>query len=161
MDRRAAREMPGLRESLAWFGRAAVLLRPSWHSYLELVAGGAAPALVGLVGPMLTKLLMDRVYPSRDETLPGVVVAVILIRSLFPSLTGAARGYYGQVVGAHVQADTTALLVNYQQPNLDAHTVDILMPEVAQSLAGAHRRHREPPVVDDQARGPGDQDRRR
>lgn len=115
MDRRPARELPGIRESLARFGRAAVLLRPYWHSYLKLVAGGAVLALVGLVGPMLTKLLVDQVYPSRDVTLLGVVVAAILIQSLFSSLMGAARGYYAQLVGAHVQADTAVFLVNHLQ----------------------------------------------
>lgn len=104
-----------MRESFARFGRAAVLLRPYWHSYLKLAAGAAGLALVGLIGPMLTKLLVDRVYPTHDVTLLGVVVVAILIQSLFSNLVGAVRGYYGQVVGAHVQADTTVFLVNHLQ----------------------------------------------
>jgi ABC-type bacteriocin/lantibiotic exporter with double-glycine peptidase domain len=115
VDRRPARELPGLRESFARFGRAAVLLRPYWRSYLKLGAGAAGLALVGLVGPLLTKLLVDRVYPTHDVTLLGVVVAAILIQSLFSNLIGAVRGYYAQVVGAHVQADTTVFLVNHLQ----------------------------------------------
>jgi ABC-type bacteriocin/lantibiotic exporter with double-glycine peptidase domain len=115
VDRRAARELPAFRASLARFGRAAVLLRPYWTSYGKLLALGLGLALLGLVGPFLTKLLVDRVYPSGDVTLLGLVVAAILVYSTFSALLGAVKGYYAQVVAAHLQADTTVFMVNHLQ----------------------------------------------
>ena len=109
------RQLPGMRDSLRRFRRAAALLQPYWGSYAKLAAMGLVVAAVGLLGPYFTKLLIDGVYPSHDIGLLGVVVGAMLAHALFSQLMGTAQGYYGQIVGAHLTADSNVFLVNHVQ----------------------------------------------
>jgi len=112
---RASDDVPTLRESLRRYGRAAVLLRPYWGSYGKLAAVGLVVAGIGLLGPYFTKLLIDGVYPSGDVSLLGVVVGAMLAHALFSRLMNTVQSYYGQVVAAHLTADTTVFMVNHVQ----------------------------------------------
>jgi ABC-type bacteriocin/lantibiotic exporter with double-glycine peptidase domain len=111
----SVRDLPTLRESLRRYIRAAGLLRPYWGSYGKLAVLGLFVAAIGLVGPYFSKLLVDGVYPSRDVSLLTVVVGAMLAHALFSQLMNITQGYYGQVVAAHLTADTTVFMVNHVQ----------------------------------------------
>ena len=69
-----ATETPGLRQSLADLGRLARLFRSEWPALrragtLSVVSGG-----IGLLAPVLTAVLFDRVYPAGNVSLLGLVV---------------------------------------------------------------------------------------
>ena len=94
-----ATETPGLRQSLTDLGRLARLFRSEWPAItragtLSIVSGG-----LGLIAPLLTAALFDRVYPAGNVSLLGVVVLGIvaakagegIIRNLFRFTAFAAR----------------------------------------------------------------------
>jgi ABC-type bacteriocin/lantibiotic exporter with double-glycine peptidase domain len=107
------RPVPGIRESFRRLGRAATLLRPYWSSYAALIGVGIVLGAGGLVGPLLTMVLIDGVYPTGDVTLLQLVVGAVVVHSIFTTVTASLRGYYGQVVGARLKADTSVFLVNH------------------------------------------------
>ena len=73
-----ATETPGLRQSLADLRRLARLFRSEWPALrragtLSVVSGG-----IGLLAPVLTAVLFDRVYPAGNVSLLGLVVLGIV-----------------------------------------------------------------------------------
>lgn len=109
------RELPGLRESARRYARVARLLGPYWGSYGKLAALGLVVAGVGLLSPQFTRVLVDRVFPGADVSLLGAVVLAMLVMMLFQQVMNTVRNYYGQVVSAHLNADTTVFMVNHVQ----------------------------------------------
>lgn len=107
------RDLPTIRESLARMRRTALLLRPYWGRYAGLIGLGLVLGAIGLVGPLLTKLLIDGVYPTGDITLLQLLVGAIFVHSVVSALVSSVRGYYTRVVSARLQADTSVFLVNH------------------------------------------------
>lgn len=57
---------------------------------------------VAMVTPLLSKELIDRVYPSHDVSLLNAIAIVGLAVAIARSTIGAMRSYYGNVVAVHM-----------------------------------------------------------
>src|SRR5205814_1215238 len=71
--------------------------------------------LVGLVPPILTKLLFDRVYPTGDVSLLAVLVVSVAASTITASCLGAVKTAFTQLVSAKLTRATSLLFFNHLQ----------------------------------------------
>jgi len=107
--------VPSVRETLEYFGRLLLLVRPYWGPAsrgitLSLIAGS-----IGLVTPYFSKVLFDEVYPARDVTLMHAIVLGIAAFSVGTAVMGAIRGYYTQVVTTKLGSALSLMFFNHLQ----------------------------------------------
>ena len=92
-------ETPGLRRSLTDLGRLARLFQSEWPAIGRAGTLSIVSGVLGLLAPILTAALFDRVYPTGNVSLLGLVVLGIVaanvgegvIRHLFRFTAFAAR----------------------------------------------------------------------
>lgn len=95
----SARE--GLR--LAW--RLFVLVRPYWPKLWKSIWMGFVIACIGLLAPLLTKMLVDDVYPSGDIGLMQALVLGTFLATAARTFAGGLRSVYTAVVAQRLSAD--------------------------------------------------------
>jgi ABC-type bacteriocin/lantibiotic exporter with double-glycine peptidase domain len=81
------------------------LLRRYWRRLIKGLSLSLLIGSFGLITPLLTKLLFDEVYPTRDVGFMQVLVLGIAMVGISSALMGAVRGYYGQVIAARLGAE--------------------------------------------------------
>ncbi len=62
-------KIPQLKESFQYFKRFLLLVKPYWHKIIKGLSLGLIIGLIGMITPLLTKMLIDKVYPSEDVSL--------------------------------------------------------------------------------------------
>lgn len=85
---------PSLRRSVRNLFRTLLLIKPYWSFMARITASGLLIGSIGLVMPYMSKLLIDRVYPTGDSTLLQIIVFSILGIAVVSGLVGAVRAYY-------------------------------------------------------------------
>lgn len=78
--------------------RLTVLLRPYWGRLATGIGLGLVASTVGLLLPLITRMLIDDVFPRRDFELLRTVVWATLVLSLAIGAIGAIRSVFSQVV---------------------------------------------------------------
>ena len=58
--------VPSLRDSVRYFVRIVVLVRPYWRPMVHSFVLSLIAATLGLITPYFAKLYFDNVYPARD-----------------------------------------------------------------------------------------------
>src|SRR5690242_12530062 len=98
IDQKDARPQSGAQAVRnAW--RLVTLVRPFWVDLGCTIALSIAVAALGILPPYLSKLLIDRVYPTGDVTLLGVVVGGMLALQIGVVGASALRSYVNVDVG--------------------------------------------------------------
>ena len=82
---------------------------------LKGVGLGVIIALVGMISPLLTKMLIDKVYPTRDPDLLVVLVAGSLAISIATTAMGALRSYYTLHVSSRLSTSLGLMFFNHLQ----------------------------------------------
>jgi len=97
----------------AW--RLLALIRPYWRDLGRTVGLNIAVAMIGILPPYLTKLLIDRVYPTADVTLLSVVVGGWLALQAGMVGIGALQGYVSTEVGGRLGNAVRLFFLNHVQ----------------------------------------------
>ena len=108
-------EIPTMREALGYAFRLLQIVRGYWSPFAQALLLGLILGLIGMVIPLLSKLLIDEVYPTSNFTLMHVLVGAILAVSVANAVLGALKGYFTQVVGSQLNAATTLMFFNHIQ----------------------------------------------
>jgi ABC-type bacteriocin/lantibiotic exporter with double-glycine peptidase domain len=108
-------EIPKLKVSFKLFKRLLFLIRPYWGKLFKGMSIGVIIGLIGMILPYLTKLLIDKVYPSQDVTLMHVLVGGILAISIVSTLIGSIQGYFNLYVNSKLSNSTSLFFYNHLQ----------------------------------------------
>lgn len=104
-----------IKDSLRYFKRFLFLVKPYWSKIIKGLALGVIVGLIGMVTPFLTKLLIDKVYPTEDISLMNVLVAAILGAGLSSVFISTLQGYYSMVINTHLSNSTSLMFFNHLQ----------------------------------------------
>jgi ATP-binding cassette, subfamily B, bacterial len=74
-----------------------------------------ATSLVGLVNPILLKLLIDVALPNRDFFLLNLFVGLMIVLPIVSGLIGLGQSYLNNVIGQHVMQDLRTALYTHLQ----------------------------------------------
>jgi ATP-binding cassette subfamily B protein len=74
-----------------------------------------ATSLVGLVNPILLKLLIDIALPERDFLLLNLFVGLMIVLPIVSGLIGLGQSYLNNVIGQHVMQDLRTALYTHLQ----------------------------------------------
>ncbi|MEJ2298902.1 MAG: peptidase domain-containing ABC transporter [Woeseiaceae bacterium] len=107
--------IPSLKEAFLQFVRLFRLIRPYWSPLVQGLLLGLVVGLVGMIPPLLSKLLIDEVYPSGGVTLMHLIVGGLVAIGFASAFMGAIRSYFTQVVGAKLNNATTLMFFNHLQ----------------------------------------------
>ena len=91
------------------------MVKPYWAKIIKGLSLGIVIGLLGMVTPLLTKLLIDKVYPTEDISLMHVLVISILGLGLGTIIIGTLQGYYNLVVNTHLTNSTGLMFFNHLQ----------------------------------------------
>jgi ABC-type bacteriocin/lantibiotic exporter with double-glycine peptidase domain len=108
-------ETPAVRDTVNQYKRLMALVRPYWGSLVRSVLLGVLIALVGMVPPYLSKLLIDEVYPSKDVMLMEVLVVGLLVIAFTVAAMEAVRTYFQLHVSGRLTNATSLLFFNHMQ----------------------------------------------
>ncbi|MFA7420498.1 MAG: peptidase domain-containing ABC transporter [Melioribacteraceae bacterium] len=104
-----------LKDSIKYFKRFLFLVKPYWSKIIKGLALGVVIGLIGMVMPFLTKILIDKVYPTEDISLMHVLVAAIFGIGISSILIGTLQGYYSMVINTHLSNSTSLMFFNHLQ----------------------------------------------
>jgi ATP-binding cassette subfamily B protein len=74
-----------------------------------------ATSLIGLVNPILLKLLIDEALPRRDFFLLNLFVGLMIVLPIVSGLVGLGQSYLNNVIGQHVMQDLRTALYTHLQ----------------------------------------------
>jgi ATP-binding cassette subfamily B protein len=74
-----------------------------------------ATSLIGLVNPILLKLLIDDAIPNRDWTLLNLYVGLMIVLPIGSGLIGVGQSYLNNVIGQNVMHDLRSALYSHLQ----------------------------------------------
>lgn len=115
MPESAKEASPKLRHAARLLGRLARLLRPYWRRLGKGIVLGFFTSFIAMALPYLTKLLIDKVYPTQDVSLMHVLVGGILAISVGQALMRMIQGYYTLHVNARLSNAVRLLFFNHLQ----------------------------------------------
>lgn len=104
-----------LRESFEYFKRFLLLVKAYWGKIIKGLSINIILGLIGMITPFLTKLLIDKVYPSDDAKLMNVIVVAILGIGLASILISTLQNYYNLVINIHLSNSTSLMFFNHLQ----------------------------------------------
>ncbi|MEP2185789.1 peptidase domain-containing ABC transporter [Roseibium sp.] len=135
-----------MREAIRQFAQLVVLIRPHWTLLIKGMALGFVVGLISMIGPYLTKLLIDEVYPTQDISLMHVLVSGLLALGITTAIMLALQGYYSLYVNARLGNAVSLLFFNHLQHLplrfFEEHRVGELMSrfqDVRRALEGVMR----------------------
>ena len=109
------KEIPELRQSLKYFKRLLLLIKPFWWRILKGFFLGVIVGIIGMITPYLTKLLIDEVYPTENVTLMNVLVGGILTIGISTSLIRTLQGYYNLYINSILSNSISLMFFNHLQ----------------------------------------------
>ena len=104
-----------LKESFQYFKRFLFMIKPYWPKIIKGLSLGLIIGLIGMITPLLTKLLIDKVYPTEDVSLMHVLVMGILGISVGSILIGTLQSYYSLVINTQLSNSTSLMFFNHLQ----------------------------------------------
>lgn len=108
-------KIPQLKESFQYFKRFLFLVQPYWGKIIKGLSLGVVIGVIGMITPFLTKLLIDKVYPTEDVSLMHVLVIGILGVSVGSILIGTLQSYYSLVINTQLSNSTSLMFFNHLQ----------------------------------------------
>ncbi len=104
-----------LKESFRYLLRLLYLVKPYWGKLIKGLTLGIIVSIIGMALPYLTKLLIDKVYPSQDITLMNIIVGAMLGVSITSVVLNVSQGYYNLVVNTHLSNSISLMFFNHLQ----------------------------------------------
>jgi ABC-type bacteriocin/lantibiotic exporter with double-glycine peptidase domain len=104
-----------MKDSLKRFNRLLFLIKPYWAKLIKGIFLNVVLSIIGLIAPYLTKLLVDKVYPTQDVNLMHVLVGEILAISISSVLLGAIQGFFNYYVNSKLNGSVSLMFFNHIQ----------------------------------------------
>ena len=95
--------------------RIAAFFRPYRWQVLVVLAAIVLTSLLGLINPLLLKLLIDEAIPSQSWAELNLFVALMIIVPIVSGLIGVGQSYWNNVVGQRVMQDLRNALYAHLQ----------------------------------------------
>ena len=95
--------------------RIAAFFSPYRWQVLVVLGAIILTSLLGLINPILLKLLIDTAIPSGSWQLLNLFVALMVIVPIVSGLIGVGQSYWNNVVGQHVMQDLRNALYAHLQ----------------------------------------------
>lgn len=95
--------------------RIAAFFRPYKLQVGVVVVAILATSLIGLVNPILLKLLIDEAIPRLDWSLLNLFVGLMIVLPIVSGLIGVGQSYLNNVIGQHVMQDLRTALYTHLQ----------------------------------------------
>jgi ATP-binding cassette subfamily B protein len=95
--------------------RIAAFFRPYKLQVGIVVIAILATSLIGLVNPILLKLLIDEAIPRLDWGLLNLFVGLMIVLPIVSGLIGVGQSYLNNVIGQHVMQDLRTALYTHLQ----------------------------------------------
>src|SRR5215211_523900 len=95
--------------------RILVFFTPYRAQIAVVVVAILASSLLGLINPILLKLLIDEAIPKLDFGLLNLFVGLMIVVPIVSGLIGVAQSYVNNVIGQHVMQDLRAALYSHLQ----------------------------------------------
>lgn len=108
-------EIPSLKESFKLFKRLVLLIKPYWKPIFKGLLIGIIVGVVGMIMPYMTKLLIDKVYPTQDVNLMHVIVFGVLAFSITSAIIRLIQGYYNLYFNSKMGQETSLMFFNHLQ----------------------------------------------
>ncbi|MBL0939470.1 MAG: ABC transporter ATP-binding protein [Gemmatimonadaceae bacterium] len=104
-----------LRESFRLARRVFLLMRPFWSWMLRNTGVTVVIGLVGTATPLLSKLLFDEAYPSRDVPFALLLVTSIFVITLTTAILTAGSSYLTQTYSGRLTVSADLMFFNHIQ----------------------------------------------
>ncbi|MET1231754.1 MAG: ABC transporter ATP-binding protein [Candidatus Limnocylindrales bacterium] len=95
--------------------RIAAFFRPYRWQVMVVLAAIVVTSLLGLINPLLLKLLIDDAIPSQSWTELNLFVALMIIVPIVSGLIGVGQSYWNNVIGQRVMQDLRNALYAHLQ----------------------------------------------
>jgi len=95
------------------FVRLFLLVRRHWKAIAGISLLGLMASGIGLALPLLSKVLIDRVLPTRDVSLMQVIVVALFATSIAQVFLGALRGYYSVFVTTRMAGEVSLFFFDH------------------------------------------------
>jgi ABC-type bacteriocin/lantibiotic exporter with double-glycine peptidase domain len=102
-----------LKQSIIYFKRFLILTKPYWIKIIKGLCLGVVTAIIGMLTPIFTKILVDKVYPTENISLMHVIVITILGITLGSTIINAFMTYYNTVITTHLGNSTILMFFNH------------------------------------------------
>jgi ATP-binding cassette subfamily B protein len=96
-------------------GRIVAFFRPYRLQVGVVVVAILATSLIGLVNPILLKLLIDDAIPRLDWGLLNLYVGLMIVLPIGSGLIGVGQSYLNNIIGQHVMEDLRTALYTHLQ----------------------------------------------
>src|SRR5919109_3235733 len=96
-------------------GRIVAFFRPYRLQVGVVVAAILATSLIGLINPILLKLLIDIAIPEQDWGLLNLFVGLMIVLPIISGLIGVGQSYLNNMIGQHVMQDLRTALYTHLQ----------------------------------------------
>ena len=97
------------------FGKIVAFFRPYRRPVAIVLAAILFTSLIGLVNPILLKLLIDIAIPQRDWGLLNLFVGLMIALPIVSGLIGVGQSYLNNVIGQSVMQDLRTALYTHLQ----------------------------------------------
>ena len=95
--------------------RIVAFFRPYRLQVGVVVAAILATSLIGLINPILLKLLIDEAIPRLDWGLLNLFVGLMIVLPIVSGLIGVGQSYLNNIIGQHVMQDLRTALYTHLQ----------------------------------------------
>jgi ATP-binding cassette subfamily B protein len=96
-------------------GRIVAFFRPYRLQVGVVIGAILATSLIGLVNPILLKLLIDVAIPQLDWGLLNLFVGLMIVLPIVSGLIGVGQSYLNNMIGQHVMQDLRTALYTHLQ----------------------------------------------
>ncbi len=96
-------------------GRIVAFFRPYRFQVIVVLVAILATSLIGLINPILLKLLIDDAIPRLDFGLLNLYVGLMIVLPIIAGLIGVGQAYLNNVIGQNVMQDLRGALYTHLQ----------------------------------------------
>ena len=91
------------------------MLRPYWRFIFQSILVGIMVMFLQIPGPYITKVLIDDVYPHKDDTLLTFILILGAVLSTGLGFTNLLSSYFGRYVGVNMTLDFKSRFYSHVQ----------------------------------------------
>lgn len=104
-----------LKDSFILFKRLLIFIKIYWISLIKGMLLGLLIGLIGMIIPYLTKLMVDKVYPTQNISLMYIIVIGTFVIGIATAVMSSLQSYYSFYMNSKLTNETCLLFFNHLQ----------------------------------------------